>query len=71
MVVSTSKNSNGQPLVIHNIGGGTREEDRLFEFKITGHFRVAPRKGAPPSGGVQEQENAFAPVPGHRQFKRP
>jgi uncharacterized protein YijF (DUF1287 family) len=26
-------------LVIHNIGGGAREEDRLFEFEITGHYR--------------------------------
>jgi hypothetical protein len=26
-------------LIIHNIGGGTRAEDRLFEWKITGHFR--------------------------------
>lgn len=25
--------------VIHNIGGGTRLEDRLFEWKITGHYR--------------------------------
>jgi len=25
--------------IIHNIGGGTRAEDRLFEWKITGHFR--------------------------------
>jgi len=28
------------PLVIHNIGDGTQEEDRLFEFKMTGHFRI-------------------------------
>lgn len=26
-------------LVIHNIGGGVQEEDRLFEWKITGHYR--------------------------------
>lgn len=25
--------------IIHNIGGGTRAEDRLFEWKITGHYR--------------------------------
>jgi uncharacterized protein YijF (DUF1287 family) len=25
--------------IIHNIGGGARAEDRLFEWKITGHFR--------------------------------
>jgi hypothetical protein len=28
------------PLIIHNIGNGTQEEDRLFEFKITGHYRI-------------------------------
>ena len=26
-------------LIIHNIGGGTELEDRLFEWKITGHYR--------------------------------
>ena len=26
-------------LVIHNIGSGTRAEDRLFDWKITGHYR--------------------------------
>jgi uncharacterized protein len=26
-------------LIIHNIGGGTNAEDRLFEWKITGHYR--------------------------------
>lgn len=29
----------GSPMILHNIGRGTREEDRLFEFKRTGHFR--------------------------------
>jgi uncharacterized protein YijF (DUF1287 family) len=26
-------------LIIHNIGGGVAKEDRLFDWKITGHFR--------------------------------
>lgn len=26
-------------LIIHNIGRGTRAEDRLLEWKVTGHFR--------------------------------
>jgi uncharacterized protein YijF (DUF1287 family) len=26
-------------LIIHNIGGGVAEEDRLFNWKITGHYR--------------------------------
>ena len=25
--------------IIHNIGGGTNQEDRLFEWKILGHYR--------------------------------
>ncbi len=29
----------GRPLVIHNIGGGTQEEDVLFAYTITGHYR--------------------------------
>jgi uncharacterized protein len=40
MIVSDRKNAQGVPLVIHNIGLGTREEDRLFEFPITGHYRI-------------------------------
>lgn len=26
-------------LIIHNIGGGTKAEDRLFEWSVTGHYR--------------------------------
>ncbi len=29
----------GRPLVIHNIGAGTQEEDVLFAWRIVGHFR--------------------------------
>ena len=39
MIVSDRKNADGLPLVIHNIGGGTREEDRLGDFPLSGHFR--------------------------------
>ena len=38
-IVSDRKNSTGTPLVIHNIGGGAREEDALFAHPLTGHFR--------------------------------
>ena len=39
-LVSDRKVSGTQrPLIIHNIGSGTQEEDVLFEFKITGHYR--------------------------------
>ncbi len=40
MVVSDRKMPDGNPFVIHNIGSGTREEDRLFEFPVTGHYRI-------------------------------
>ena len=39
MLVSNQTNASGIPLVIHNIGAGAREEDRLFEFSIEGHYR--------------------------------
>ncbi|MBK1834100.1 DUF1287 domain-containing protein [Roseibacillus ishigakijimensis] len=39
MVVSDKKSLRGIPLVIHNIGAGTREENRLFAFPLTGHYR--------------------------------
>jgi hypothetical protein len=29
----------GRPLVIHNIGAGTQEEDALFAHPLTGHYR--------------------------------
>ncbi len=32
-------------MVVHNIGAGTQIEDRLFEFRISGHFRLAPGTG--------------------------
>lgn len=40
MVVSDKTTVSGVPLIIHNIGRGTVEEDRLFAFPITGHYRV-------------------------------
>jgi uncharacterized protein YijF (DUF1287 family) len=40
MVVSDKTAPSNTPLIIHNIGDGTQEEDRLFEFKITGHYRI-------------------------------
>lgn len=36
------KSSSGVPLVIHNIGGGAQEENVLFTYPHTGHFRVLP-----------------------------
>lgn len=44
MIVSDRKNEDGVPLIIHNIGAGTQEEDDLFTFKITGHYRPRLKK---------------------------
>ncbi|MBK1881749.1 DUF1287 domain-containing protein [Luteolibacter pohnpeiensis] len=40
MIVSDQKTADGRPLIIHNIGSGTVEEDRLFDFPLTGHYRL-------------------------------
>lgn len=73
MIVSDRTNAMGRPLVIHNIGAGTREEDRLFAFTLTGHFRIKriePVGAANPdrSGPIRAQTNstssAIAPASG-------
>jgi uncharacterized protein len=38
-IVSDRLAPSGRPLVIHNIGRGTQEEDVLFAHRITGRFR--------------------------------
>lgn len=38
-LVADVRTPSGVPLVIHNIGAGTRMEDRLFAYPITGHYR--------------------------------
>ena len=40
MIVSDRKSANGTPLVLHNIGSGTQEEDNLFTYPLTGHYRI-------------------------------
>ena len=43
VIVSDARSEDGtRPLVIHNIGQGTRIEDTLFVYRITGHFRFGP-----------------------------
>jgi uncharacterized protein YijF (DUF1287 family) len=40
-MVSTRRSADGQRFsIVHNIGSGTRIEDMLFSFEITGHYRV-------------------------------
>jgi len=38
-VVSDRRAKSGAPLVIHNIGRGTQEEDVFFSWALTGHYR--------------------------------
>lgn len=40
MIVSDRKAADGTPLVIHNIGAGTQEENCLFTYPLTGHYRL-------------------------------
>jgi len=42
MIVSDRMSKDKIPLVIHNIGSGTQEEDLLFAFEMTGHYRINP-----------------------------
>ncbi|MEI8108969.1 MAG: DUF1287 domain-containing protein [Verrucomicrobiota bacterium] len=53
MIVSDRTTAEGRPLVIHNIGAGTQEEDRLFEFKLTGHYRL--KKTEPDGAGNADE----------------
>ena len=47
-VVSDQQAASGAPLVVHNIGRGAQEEDVLFAWTITGHYRPAlPPKPTP------------------------
>ncbi|QNA83047.1 DUF1287 domain-containing protein [Sphingomonas sp. So64.6b] len=38
-IVSDRRGRSGNWAVIHNIGAGAREEDALFAYKLTGHYR--------------------------------
>lgn len=38
--IVSDKKIGDTPLIIHNIGAGTQEEDLLHKHKITGHFRL-------------------------------
>ncbi|MGX9143772.1 DUF1287 domain-containing protein [Mesorhizobium sp. 128a] len=44
VIVSSERSADvpERPLVIHNIGAGARQEDTLFAFRQTGHYRFAP-----------------------------
>jgi len=50
VIVSDQRRDDGLPLVIHNIGQGTREEDGLFGATVTGHYRFVPQPRAEAAG---------------------
>ncbi len=39
-IVSDRRTDDGTPLILHNIGGGAQEEDILFAYPMTGHYRI-------------------------------
>ena len=41
LVVENSRKGVHGPLIVHNIGAGPQEEDMLFDYKITGHYRLS------------------------------
>jgi len=53
MIISNKKTITGRPLVIHNIGAGTKEEDRLFEFELTGRYRIKQIEQIHPAEAVE------------------
>ncbi|MBX7246684.1 MAG: DUF1287 domain-containing protein [Candidatus Sumerlaeaceae bacterium] len=52
-VISDRQSPDGNPLVIHNIGRGTQEEDTLFKYRIIGHYRLPPRTRIPKATTAQ------------------
>lgn len=45
-IVSDNRSASWIPMMIHNIGFGTKEDNVLFAFTITGHFRYCPNPKA-------------------------
>ena len=39
-IVSDKRGQDGIPLILHNIGRGAQEEDILFAYPMTGHYRI-------------------------------
>ena len=68
MVVSDHTRAPSQPLVIHNIGAGTQEEDRLFAFKITGHYRI---RSIEPDGAANRSQPIHSERIAHQERLTP
>lgn len=70
MIVSDRTTAAGVPLVVHNIGAGAAEEDRLFSFRITGHYRVPPRLMNAGAGSPRPAVRSPGPGSGERSTGR-
>lgn len=40
--IVTDRVEDGRPLIVHNVGAGTRIEDVLFAYTVTGHYSYDP-----------------------------
>ncbi len=40
-IVSDRRTAEGTPLILHNIGAGAAEDDILFTYPMTGHYRLS------------------------------
>ncbi len=38
-IITNKKSADGNPMIVHNVGGGQVLEDCLFRYPITGHFK--------------------------------
>ncbi len=45
-IVSDRRAADGTPLILHNIGRGAQEEDILFAYPMTGHYRIGKDQAA-------------------------
>jgi hypothetical protein len=45
-IVSDRLGSGGTPFILHNIGSGAQEEDILFAYPMTGHYRIGAEEAA-------------------------
>ena len=43
-ILSDRRSASGVPLVLHNIGRGTQEEDILFAYRVIGHYRYVSQQ---------------------------
>jgi uncharacterized protein len=45
-IVSDRRGPDGTPFILHNIGEGAQEEDILFAYPMTGHYRIGADQAA-------------------------